>query len=112
MTTASSKKGANFNLLLIIATDLGRHLFLFALFLAVLASALAVVVTTHQNRQLIITQEQLIQEKDALDIEWRHLIIEETALTEHNRIERLVEEKLNMRRPTQADEKLVRVKPQ
>jgi cell division protein FtsL len=96
---------------MIIATDLGRHLFIIILYFGVIASALAVVVSTHQNRQLIIAQEQLIQQKDALDIEWRHLIIEETALTEHNRIERLVEDKLNMRRPTQDDEKLVRVKP-
>jgi cell division protein FtsL len=106
-----TKPSANFNLLTIIATDLGRHLFLIVLYLSVIGSALAVVVTTHNNRQLLITHEQLIQEKDALDIEWRHLIIEETALTEHNRIERFVAEKLNMRRPTQADEKLVRVKP-
>ncbi|MFC4700295.1 cell division protein FtsL [Glaciecola siphonariae] len=106
-----SKPTANFNLLLIIATDLGRHLFIILLYFSVIGSALAVVVSTHKNRQLIIAQEQLVQQKDALDIEWRHLIIEETALTEHNRIERLVEEKLNMRRPTQADEKLVRVKP-
>lgn len=106
-----TKPTANFNLIMIIATDLGRHLFIIILYFSVIASALAVVVSTHQNRQLIIAQEQLIQEKDALDIEWRHLIIEETALTEHNRIERLVEDKLNMRRPTQNDEKLVRVKP-
>ncbi|WP_371196358.1 cell division protein FtsL [Glaciecola sp. SC05] len=106
------KPSANFNLIMIIATDLGRHLFLILLYLAVIASALAVVVSTHNNRQLIIAQEQLVQEKDALDIEWRHLIIEQTALTEHNRIERLVQEKLNMRRPTQDDERLVRVRPQ
>lgn len=105
------KPSSNFNLLMIIATDLGRHLFIIVLYFSMIASALAVVVSTHKNRQLFIAQEKLIQEKDALDIEWRHLIIEETALTEHNRIERLVQEKLNMRRPTQDDEKLVRVKP-
>jgi cell division protein FtsL len=107
-----TKPTANFNLLIIIATDLGRHLFLIVLYLSVVGSALAVVLSSHNNRQLLITHEQLIQEKDALDIEWRHLIIEQTALTEHNRIERLVADKLNMRRPTQADEKLVRVNPQ
>ncbi|WP_395344749.1 cell division protein FtsL [Ningiella sp. W23] len=106
-----TKPAANFNLVKILATDLGRHLFLVALYLCVIASALAVVVSTHKNRQLIISHEQLIQQKDALDIEWRHLIIEQTALTEHNRIERMMQEKLDMRRPTQADEKLVRVKP-
>lgn len=107
-----TKPTANFNLLMIITTDLGRHLFLVILYLSVIGSAVAVVVSTHKNRQLIIAQEQLIQEKDALDIQWRHLIIEQTALTEHNRIERFVQDNLNMRRPTQEDEKLVRVRPQ
>jgi cell division protein FtsL len=44
-----------------------------------------------------------------LDVEWRHLIIEQSALTEHNRIERAVQEKLNMRRPNREDEVLLRV---
>jgi len=74
------------------------------------ASALAVVVSAHKNRQLSIAQERLIQEKDALDVEWRHLILEQSSLTEHNRIERMVEEKLGMRRPTRDDEVLLRVK--
>jgi cell division protein FtsL len=75
-----------------------------------IASAIAVIVSTHENRQLVIAQEKLVQEKDALDIEWRHLIIEQSSLTEHNRIERTVFEKLDMRRPTREDEVLLRVK--
>lgn len=107
-----SKTSAKYNLLIIIATDLSRHFFIILLYFSVIASALAVVISTHNNRQLIIAQEQLIQEKDALDIEWRHLVIERTALTEHNRIERMVKERLDMRRPEQADERLVRISPQ
>jgi cell division protein FtsL len=75
-----------------------------------IASAIAVIISTHENRQLVIAQEKLVQEKDALDIEWRHLIIEQSSLTEHNRIERTVFEKLDMRRPTREDEVLLRVK--
>lgn len=71
---------------------------------------MAVIISAHQNRQLNIAHEQLIQEKDALDIEWRHLIIEQSALTEHNLIERAVSDKLGMRRPTREDEVLLRVK--
>lgn len=100
----------NYNLLVIIMSDLSRHLFLIILFFSVIASALSVVVSAHKNRQLMIAQEQLIQEKDELDVEWRHLIIEQSALTEHNRIERAVNEKLGMRRPTREDEVLLRVK--
>jgi cell division protein FtsL len=105
-----SKPSTNFNLLIIIMSDLSRHLFLIILFFAMIASAIAVIVSTHENRQLVIAQEKLVQEKDALDIEWRHLIIEQSSLTEHNRIERTVFEKLDMRRPTREDEVLLRVK--
>ncbi len=104
------KSGPNFNLLLLIMSDLSRHLFLIVLYFSIIASALAVIVSSHQNRQLIIAHEQLIKEKDDLDVEWRHLIIEQSALTEHNRIERAVLEKLNMRRPKREDEVLLRVK--
>lgn len=104
------KSATNFNLLVIIMSDLSRHLFLIILFFLVIGSALAVILSSHQNRQLNIAHEQLIQEKDALDIEWRHLIIEQSALTEHNLIERTVLEKLDMRRPTREDEVLLRVK--
>ncbi|MGQ8364803.1 cell division protein FtsL [Glaciecola sp. 1036] len=103
----SEKTTPNFNLLLLITADLSRHTFLLLMYLAVVGTALAVVVSTHKNRELLITHEQLIEEKDSLDVEWRHLIIEQNALTEHNRIERLVRERLNMRRPSKDDEVFV-----
>lgn len=105
-----SRTQTRFNLTLILMSDLSRHLLLILLFFSVIASALAVVITAHKNRQLIIAHEQLIQQKDALDIQWRHLIIEQSALTEHNRIERAVAEKLSMRRPARDDEVLMQVK--
>lgn len=105
-----SKPSTNFNLLIIIMSDLSRHLFLIILFFSMIGSAVAVIVSTHENRQLVIAQEKLVQEKDALDVEWRHLIIEQSSLTEHNLIERTVFEKLDMRRPTREDEVLLRVK--
>lgn len=104
-----NKTETNFNLLFIIMSDLSRHLFLIILFFSVIFSALAVIVSTHKNRQLSIAHERLIKEKDELDVQWRHLIIEQGALTEHNRIERAVKDKLNMRRPTREDEVLLRV---
>ena len=106
MTQAQQK----YNLFFLIMSDLSRHFFLIILFFLVLASAFSVTVSAHQNRQLNIAQEQLIQEKDALDVQWRHLIIEQSALTEHNLIERNVYEKLNMRRPNTDDEVLLRLK--
>ena len=101
----------NFNLLLLITSDLGRNLFKVVLFIAVVAKAIGVVLGVHHNRQLSMQHESLIKEKDELDVEWRHLIIEQSSLTEHNRIEQVVRENLNMRRPGLEDEVLVRGKP-
>jgi cell division protein FtsL len=51
-----------------------------------------------------------MQQKDQLDVEWRHLILEQGALTEHNRIESMVKKQLNMRRPSPDEEVVVRLK--
>ena len=51
-----------------------------------------------------------MQEKDQLDVEWRNLVLEQSALTEHNRIEALVTSQLNMHRPLPSEEVVVRIK--
>ena len=89
-------------------SDMRRNSLLIILYLSVLASALAIVISTHENRQLIITQEELISERDSLDIEWRHLLIEQNSLTEHNRIEKHVREQLNMHRPEAQEVVMIR----
>lgn len=100
----------NFNPVTIMLTDAARHPLRVLLFLLVLLSALAVILSSHMNRQVLIANEQLMQEKDRLDVEWRHLLLEQGALTEHNRIESLVQRDLNMRRPMPEDEVVVRLK--
>lgn len=104
-----SKKGQNFNLVMIMFDDLRHHMFGLLLFLLVVGSALSVILSTHQNRQLSIVHEQMLQQRDKLDVEWRHLVIEQSALTEHNRIESLVKEQLNMHRPDDNEEVVVRI---
>lgn len=104
-----SRPSTNFNLAVIMLTDLRRHLISMLVFFCIIASAIAIVVNTHSYRQLMINHEQLVNEKDQLDVEWRHLIIEQSALTEHNLIERKVKDKLNMRRPESEDEVTVRL---
>lgn len=44
------------------------------LLIAVLVSAIFVVTTAHRTRLLTAQREQLVLERDALDIEWRNLI--------------------------------------
>lgn len=64
------------------------------LLVAVLISAVLVVTTAHRTRLLTAEREQLVLERDALDIEWRNLILEENALGDHSRVESIAIEKL------------------
>ena len=105
-----SSKATNFSLLLILVNDLARNKLRVLLYLMVLISAMAVILSSHHNRQQVIALESLMQEKDELDVEWRNLVLEQRALTEHNRIESLVKKQLNMRRPTPEQEVVVRLK--
>ncbi len=100
----------NFSLVALISTELARHPIRVLLYLAVMLSAAAVILSAHHNRQMSIAIEQLMQEKDQLDVEWRHLILEQSALTEHNRVESMVSKQLGMHRPTPEEEIVVRLK--
>ncbi len=107
---APDKASTNFKLLLIIVSDLTRNKLRVLLYLMVIVSAMAVTLSSHHNRQQVIALVDLMQEKDELDVEWRNLVLEQRALTEHNRIENLVEKQLEMYRPTADDEVVVRLK--
>jgi len=100
----------NFNLVTLIFAELARHPIRVLLFFMVMISAGAVIISAHHNRQKSIVLEQLMQEQDQLDIEWRHLILEQGSLTDHNRIELAVKRQLNMRRPSPEEEVVVRLK--
>ena len=66
------------------------------LFICIIITAITVVTTAHHTRLLTAQREQLVLERDALDIEWRNLILEENALGDHSRVERIATEKLQM----------------
>ncbi len=108
--TASPPADSRFSFLLVLLTAVSRHSLILLLYIAVVVSALAVVLAAHENRQQNITLERLMQEKDQLDVEWRNLVLEQRALTEHNRIEYFVSKQLGMRRPSAKDEVVVRLK--
>jgi len=95
------------NLALEILRDLGRHKFQLVLALAILATAMTVIVVTNETRGLTATHNELQNERDKLDIEWRHLLLEQNALAEHSRVSDIAREKLNMARPAPLSEKLV-----
>lgn len=94
-------------LLKVLLTDFRQFRGLLCWALLALVSALVTVYLTHQHRELMVEREQLLQERDELDVEWRHLVVEQTALTEHSRIEELARRELGMQRPDEAQEVLV-----
>lgn len=74
---------------------------------AVLVSAILVVTTAHKTRLLTAKREQLVLERDALDIEWRNLILEENALGDHSRVENAAVEKLHMQHVDPSKENII-----
>jgi cell division protein FtsL len=78
-----------------------------ALLLAVVVSALAVIYSTHISRQHFSELQQLVWQENELDVEWGQLLLEESAQSSHNRIEKLARTKLNMSMPRLKDAVLV-----
>lgn len=90
-----------------ILLDLGRHKFQILLALAIVATAMTTIVITNETRLLTITQNELMNERDKLDIEWRHLLLEQNALAEHSRVSDIAKSKLQMARPSPLKEKII-----
>lgn len=68
-----------------------------------MGTALAVVYTTHENRQLFVTLERLDKERDALNVEWGRLELEQGVWGRHSRVERIARERLHMVMPDATD---------
>ncbi|ART80838.1 cell division protein FtsL [Oceanisphaera avium] len=100
-------RSARVNLAKEIGQDLLRYKWLLLLAAITIGSALIVIVITQGTRQLTSEYNELMAEQDRLDIEWRHLLLEQNTLMEHSRIELLARDKLGMKRPAPAEEKLV-----
>ncbi|MBI2384208.1 MAG: cell division protein FtsL [Gammaproteobacteria bacterium] len=77
--------------------------------LAVMASALLVVKTKHDNRRLTTELDQLRAERGRLDSEWAQLQLEEATLAHHGRVEQIARDKLDMAEPR--DHRIVKQAP-
>ncbi|MGM0535922.1 MAG: cell division protein FtsL [Pseudomonadota bacterium] len=76
------------------------RLLLVALLLAAcLGSALAVITVSHLIRDQYAQLQQLEREQQQLQTEWGQLLLEESAWSSPARIERLAQERLEMRLP-------------
>ncbi|SHH98729.1 cell division protein FtsL [Ferrimonas marina] len=93
----------------IILNDLWQHKGLLVLGLAVVITAFAVIWSAQESRRLTAQWNNLLQERDHLDVHWRHLLLEEQTLAEHSRIDRLARNQLEMNRPNPAQERVVRL---
>lgn len=89
------------------ATRQGRMLVTLALVGVLLASSIGVVVSAHDNRKLFNTLSQLQAERDRYQSEWSQLLLEQSALSAHGRVERLAAERFNMVVPEREDIVLV-----
>ena len=87
-----------------------RRLLLIALpllWLAVLGSAAGVIYSRHQARDLFVRLEKLNAERDALDIEWGRLQLEQSAWSSNAFVERVANTKLQMKLPQPRDVRIV-----
>ena len=65
----------------------------------VFASALGVVVSRHEARQVFIGYQVLLKERDALNLEWTQLQLEQATWATQARIETAASERLGMIKP-------------
>lgn len=79
-----------------LVTDLFVYHKAVLLLIAIAASAYGVVYQTHLYRDLYKQQASVQKERERLDVEWRHLVIEQRTLSEHSRIEHIATTRLGL----------------
>jgi len=77
------------------------------LLLLVLLSALGVVYSSHLSRQLFSEQAVLLERSDQVQLEWAQLLLEQSAWSSPNRIERIAVDQLKMAAPETENIKLI-----
>jgi cell division protein FtsL len=67
---------------------------------AIIATSLAVVYSRHQDRKLFIELQALGYDKDAMDVEYGQLQLEQSTLTTHGKVEQAARTRLGMVNPS------------
>jgi cell division protein FtsL len=83
-------------------------LVLAVLWLGVLGSSVQVIYARHKAREVFVQLEQLNAERDALDMEWGRLQLEQSYWSSHAFVERVANAKLQMNLPQTRDVRIVR----
>ena len=81
-----------------------------ALWLALIASAFAVVYVTYDTRVKFNLLETLRREQNQLQVVWGQYLLEESAWAAYGRVEKLAQEKLSMRVPD--SQEIIMVSPE
>jgi cell division protein FtsL len=81
------------------------------LFAAVVLISIIVVQLRHESRQRFSELQAQQAERDALNVEWGKLLLEEGAWSQHRRIEMLARQRLDMGTPDASSIRVVRMKP-
>jgi cell division protein FtsL len=77
------------------------------LWLAVLASAVAVVRARHESRALFVQLERLSAERDGLNIVWRQQQLEQSAWSNHAFVEAVASQRIHMKLPKPDEVRIV-----
>ena len=86
-----------------------RYFLILLLVAAVLGSGIGVVYARQEHRQAYVQLNQLVRQRDELNIEFRRLQLEQATWAETNRIEQVATERVGMVFPASAE--LVVAKP-
>lgn len=78
------------------------------LWLAVLGSAVQVIYARHNARDMFVHLERLNSERDALEMDWGRLQLEQSYWSSHAFVERVANTKLKMNLPQTRDVRIVR----
>ncbi len=76
--------------------------------LAVVISATGVVYAKYSSRRHFVELESIRAKRDAADVEWGRLQLEQSTWATHGRVEMIAREKLNMRIPLVEEVKVIR----
>ncbi|QIK38384.1 cell division protein FtsL [Caldichromatium japonicum] len=84
-----------------------RMLVILSLIAAVLSTAMAVIYVKYLTRIHFVRLQELRAQRDAIDIEWNRLRLEEAALSTHVLVERKARRELGMFAPRAGDVLLI-----
>lgn len=80
-----------------------QKILLNCLILLTFLSAISVVYVTNYQRQLFVSLQKLMQQRDDMNIEWRKLLLEENTISTSSQVEVKANKELNMKVPSAKD---------